>query len=255
MKCKNCGNSFDGKFCNLCGQHIRVEKLTLPNFLEEISDSVFQVNRGLFYTIKSLAIRPGHAIREFLNGQRKYYFKPIAFILVLSTFYFLITKILGATTLLENAISGFRRGAEDKSDFLHNAVILEFSTEWFINNFAYSNLLLIPALSIASYMAFYGRKNNFLEHIVINSYIGGQQTIFYSLFAIFDFVTKQNDLGVTLAFIISIVYRFWAFIQFYQTKNKIYTSFRLMLTYILFYFIIMIFLGVIVFTAIILKEY
>ena len=254
MKCKNCGNSFKGKYCNLCGQHIRVDRLTLSSFLEEISESIFQVNRGLFYTIKSLIIRPGHTIREFLNGQRKYYFKPIAFILLLSTFYFLITKILGATTLLENAISGFRRGAESQSDHLHNAVILEFSTEWFTNNFAYSNLLLIPALSIASYISFYGRKQNFLEHMVINSYIGGQQTIFYAFFTIFDFVVKQSDLGVTLAFVISIVYRFWTFIQFYQTENKIYTALRLVLTYIVFYFIIMIFLGTLVFGAIILNE-
>lgn len=223
----------------------------MSNFIEEISDSIFQVNRGLFYTVKSLITRPGHAIREFLSGQRKYYFKPIAFILLLSTFYFLITKILGATTLLEDAISGFRRGLEDKTDHLHNAVLLEFSTEWFTNNFAYSNLLLIPALSIASYIAFYGRKQNFLEHIVINSYIGGLQTIFYSFFTIIDFVTRQDDLGVTLAFIISIVYRFWVFIQFYQTRNKFYTSFRLILTYVLFYLIIMIFLGVLVFAAII----
>ena len=255
MKCKNCGNPFEGKFCNLCGQNIRVDKLTLFSFIEEISDSVFQVNRGLFYTIKSLTIRPGHAIREFLSGQRKYYFKPIAYILLLSTFYFLITKIFGSTTLLENAISGFRRGAEDKSDFLHNAVILQFSTEWLVNNFAYSNLLLVPALSIASYISFLGRNQNFLEHIVINSYIGGQQTIFYSFFTVFDFISKQDDFGLTLAFIISIVYRFWAFIQFYQTKNKLYTSFRLLLTYILFYFTIMIILTLLVFGVLILKEF
>ncbi|WP_394751263.1 DUF3667 domain-containing protein [Spongiimicrobium salis] len=232
-----------------------MDRLTLSSFLEEISDSIFQVNRGLFYTVKSLTRRPGHAIREFLNGERKYYFKPIAYVLLLSTLYFFITEILGKTTLLDNAISGFRRGAEDKSDFSHNAAILKFSTEWLTNNFAYSNLLLIPIFSIASYLSFFGRKQNFLEHIVINSYIAGHQTIFYSLFSIVGFLLMQDDLGVTLAFTISIAFRFWTFFQFYNTENKIYTSFRLILTYFLFYVVIMILLGLLVIVTVILEEY
>ncbi len=252
MECKN---NFEGKFCSLCGQNSRVDKLTLTSFLEELSDSIFQVNRGLFFTIKSLFLRPGHSIRGFLSGHRKDYFKPIGFVLLLSTFYFLITKICGSDTLLADAISGFRQGAEDKSNFSHNSIILEFSTDWLIDNYAYTTLFLIPILSTASFISFLGKGQNYLEHIVINSYIAGQKTIFYSLFTIFDFVIKQVDLGVTLAFILSIAYRFWTFIQFYHTENKIYTSFRLLLTYILFYFIIMALLTLLILSTIILKEY
>ena len=77
MNCKNCDKIVDGNFCAHCGQNIKVDKLNLPNFLTEVSDSVFQLNGGLFYTIKELFVRPGHTIREFLIGRRKGHFKPI----------------------------------------------------------------------------------------------------------------------------------------------------------------------------------
>ena len=246
MECKNCGQKFEGKFCNGCGQNNLVNKLSLQSFLAEISDSVFQINRGLFFTIKSLFTRPGHSIREFLNGQRKFYFKPIGFALLLSSFYFLVTKITGTTTFLAEAISGFRQGAEDKSEFSHNSLILEFSTEWLVDNFAYTTLLLIPIFSMASLISFYGKGQNYLEHIVINSYIAGQQAVFYSLFTLVDFLINKNDLMMTIGLLLSIVFRFWTFFQFYNTEKKLNIGMRMVLTYIVFYLAIMISLALLV---------
>lgn len=77
MECKNCGKEFSGNFCPHCGQSATIEKINLPNFIEEFSSTVFQVNRGLPFTIKELFVRPGHAIRDFIEGKRKKYFKPI----------------------------------------------------------------------------------------------------------------------------------------------------------------------------------
>lgn len=255
MECKNCGNKFEGKFCNRCGQNRRVNKLSLSSFIEEISDSVFQVNRGLFFTIKSLFTRPGHSIREFLNGQRKFYFKPIGFVLLLSTFYFFVTKIFGKSTFLVEAISGFRRGAENGAEFEHNSLILEFPTEWLIDNFAYTTLFLIPVFSLASLIAFSGKGQNYLEHIVINSYIAGQQAVFYSFFTIVDFLIQKDDFAISIGFFLALGYRFWTFLQFYKTEKKFSVVLRLILTYVLFYIAILLLLFLLVLILALIKKY
>ncbi len=252
MKCKNCGHSFEGKFCNACGQNSNVGRLTLKTFLEELTNSVFQVDRGLFFTIKQLFLRPGHAIRAYLEGQRKYYFKPIAFVLLLSTFYFIITKFFGTNTLLADVISGYRRGVESTPDLALNTEVVEFLTKWLVDNFAYTTLLLIPMVSIATFISFLGKGQNYLEHIVINSYLLGLQTIFYAVFTIVGSLINENDFGVTLAFALSAGYRIWTFFQFYHTDKKFYTALRLVLTYVLSYFLMVIGLGIVFIVAMIL---
>lgn len=232
MHCKNCGNIFEGKFCNQCGQNSRVDKLTLRSFLEELSDSIFQVNHGLFFTIKVLFTRPGHSIREFLNGQRKEYFKPIAFALTLSTIYFLVSQLSDSPTLLDDFLSGYSDGGEERDFTTEKSPIIS----WLSNNYAYTTLLLIPIFSLASYISFLGLKKNYLEHIVINSFITGQQAIFYSFFMIIGVLTEKEDFTVLAAVLISTLFNFWAFIQFYQTEKKVLVILRVMLTYILFYF-------------------
>jgi len=253
MECKNCGNRFEGNFCNQCGQNIRVDKLTLKNFFTELWESVFQVNHGLFFTIKTLFQRPGHAIREFLNGHRKVYFKPVAYALVLSTFYFFLTKIFGTSTFLNDVIAGFQGGAADKAEFDHNAVILEFSTKWLTDNFAYTNLFFIPLFSLASYIAFLGKGQNYLEHVVINSYMIGQQTLFYSSFVLIGTVTGLNDLVHTVDLFLVIAYRFWVYVEFYNNDRKMHVVLRVFLSYLILYFIFAVLVTILLFGTKLLK--
>ena len=240
MECKNCENYFEGNFCNSCGQNIRVDKLTLKNFTQELSDSIFQINHGLFYTLKSLFSKPGHAIRGFLNGQRKVHFKPIAYVLVLSTFYYLITEVFETNNLVDDFMGGVNNAREERSDSVQEVPILN----WFSDNFAYAILLLIPFFSIGSYISFINRGYNYLEHIVINSYITGQQIIFYSILTIIGVLAGNIDKMITFAIVISVIYRFWTFMQFFQDKNRIKVGIRLLLSYLLFYIILTLIMGI-----------
>ena len=61
MNCKNCDQIVGGNFCTHCGQSTKIDKVNLPNFVRELSDSVFQINKGFFYTLKALFVRPGHS--------------------------------------------------------------------------------------------------------------------------------------------------------------------------------------------------
>lgn len=249
MKCKNCDNIIDGNYCSKCGQNSKVDKITLSNFITEISDSIFQINSGLIFTIKELTIRPGHSIRKYIKGERKNYFKPIAYALALSTVYFLISKLSTENTYLVNLLDGFNDGYTDSGarnqELTSN---LSLVTEWFKNNFAYAALILIPIYSFATYLAFLRSGFNYLEHIVLNSYIVGQQAIIYSVLILIDQIFDAHLIRL-ISFLLIILYAFWVFWQFFSEEKRIYIILRTILTYILKLIIILILIPILLVVA------
>jgi hypothetical protein len=226
MNCKNCGKIVQDKYCSHCGQSSNVDKITTSNLVLELYESVFQINRGFFYTLKNLFKRPGNSITEYLNGSRKRHFKPITYVLTLSTIYFLISQISGQNTWMDDLISGFSSGAYDSEEI--PAILV-----WFSKNFAYTTLLLLPVFSFASYIAFLGLGRNYLEHIVINSYTTGQQAIFYSLFTILK-TFIDSEIMESLPVLIAFSYTLWVFRQLFKKGSRFANILRSILTYILY---------------------
>ena len=231
MNCKNCGHSIVGKFCHYCGQNSKIGRIDLPNFLNEVTEGVFQINKGFFYTIRELFVRPGNSLREFLNGKRKSHFKPIAYVLTLSTLYFLIIQIANQNTWVDDLILGLVEAA--KVSGANREIELPTILIWFSKNYAYSSLLLLPLFSLASYLVFLKSGSNFLEHIVINSYITGQQAIFYSLFAIVGSIF-ESDIVEVFALLVAMSYTCWVYWQFFSKGNRTLNILRSIGTYILF---------------------
>ena len=229
MNCKNCGHRIDGKFCTSCGQNSNVGRIDLPNFLNEVTESVFQINRGFFYTIRELFLRPGNTLKDFLNGKRKNHFKPIAYVLTLSTLYFLITQSANQNTWMDDGITGWMAGATDQNSETQVSPIIS----WFSKNYAYSILLLIPIFSLASYLSFKKFGKNYLEHIVINSYITGHQAIFYALFSILGIFIK-SDLIEMFPLLVAISYTCWVFWQYFSEGNRMLNIIRTIMTYIMY---------------------
>ncbi len=179
MECKNCGNIANGFYCPHCAQKTKVDRITFRSLLEEISDTVFQINKGFLYTIKELFVRPGHTIREYLEGKRKNHFKPIAFVFTLSTIYFFISRWIDSDTFLSEIFESFTQSAYDNNDKFEGTKALIKVFKWLTNNYAYTILTLLPLYSLASYFSFLGTKFNYLEHLALNAYISGQQAIIF----------------------------------------------------------------------------
>lgn len=246
MNCKNCEKQISGNFCSHCGQKSSIKKINLSSFLEELSESVFQVNKGFFYTIKMLFLNPGDSIKAFLNGQRKPYFKPITYVLTLSTVYYILSKLLDGKTWMNNFIEGFTNGA--KSSSVDNEAIYLFT--WLSNNFAYATLISIPIFSLASYLLFIKHKYNYLEHIVINAYIIGQQAILYSLFIVITLFIN-NPFLEALPFLVSVVYNFWVYWQVFNKGNRLLNVLRTTMVYCVNFILFMIISFIIAFAIII----
>ncbi|MCG8577828.1 MAG: DUF3667 domain-containing protein [Flavobacteriales bacterium] len=246
IECKNCRNKFQGKFCNNCGQQSNTKRINFSYLLDQISNSLLQLEHGFFFTIKELFTRPGHSIREFIEGKRKRHFKPLAFVLITSSIYLIAAYFADNTTYLEESFSGIAEGIEStnkKYSLSRTKNILN----WLSTHSDYATLVLLPLFSFASVISFARFKYNFVEHLILNIYITGQQTLIFIVFILLNFVIDDPDNWLqVIASWISTLCIFWTFFQFFNTKKTISKLLLTVLTGFLYYtfiFIIMFMVG------------
>jgi hypothetical protein len=231
--CKNCGQDFKGNFCYNCGQAADTHQINLKFFFHEIQHGLLHIDKGILYTTKQLFTRPGHSIRDYIIGKRVNHFKPIAFVFIVCTIYALLSKISKENTFLDDIALGFSNAEKDKQ--------LPFDTftktlNWLKQHYAYSVLLIIPFFSIASYLAFFKSKYNFLQHIILNCYAIGQKTIVYILIIPITYLVNNKDFTEnvqSLEVIIGVILTFWTYAQFFINNSKTKSIFLTVLTYLL----------------------
>ena len=227
--CLNCGAATAGNFCSRCGQSTSVSRITFRSIADDFSDSLWKINKGLPFTIAALFKRPGQTIRNFIEGKRKPYFKPIAYAITLCTFYFLVAKLLDKPTWIDDLLAGFMAGADD--DKVQAPPILI----WFSKNYAYGILLLLPVYALGTFIAFKRAKLNYLEHVVLNAYVIGQQALFYSLLPAFSW-WHNNDAFTWVTHGLSVLYAFWVHWQFFNKSNRWVNVLATLFAYFLFMF-------------------
>ncbi|WP_258097635.1 DUF3667 domain-containing protein [Marinoscillum pacificum] len=230
MNCKNCDEVVTGKFCSNCGQSAKISRINWRNFINQVTESVFLVNKGFFYTLFKLFTKPGQSIRNYLDGKRKGFYQPIAYVLVLSTFYFLLSQLSDKNTLLTNILSGFF------FDEAKNDTRIVSYLSWVSDHHAYITLLLIPVFSLASFVAFIGHQVNYLEHLVLNAYVTGQQAIIYALLLPFPEIIPT---------IIATIYTAWVYWQLFKNGNRAVNVLKTILTYLIYFILSFGTLGVI----------
>ena len=92
--CKNCANKVVSNFCSFCGQANHTKRIDAHYIIHDIPHSVFHVDKGLPYTFIQLTTNPGKALLEYLKGKRVKFFKPFAYVIILSTISSLFLKLL-----------------------------------------------------------------------------------------------------------------------------------------------------------------
>jgi hypothetical protein len=234
MTCKNCKNSFEGNFCNNCGQSFKVKRINSKYLIDEIPNNVFQINRGIIFTIKELFTRPGHSIREFIKGKRKSHYKPLAFLLITSTIYALSAHLFDRNTFWVEFISGLKVPMKELDD---NSLL---NTLNFISkNQTYITVSILPLFSLASYVAFIKSKYNYFEHLIINFYVAGQQFIIYF---ILSFIFVQDNFLEIIPVVIGIIYNYWTYNQLFENNKNIKNIILITLSYLLYILQLLIFI-------------
>jgi len=92
--CKSCGNQFIGSYCNLCGEKVITHKdrsfhTFLSNVLIAITFADNRFIKTLWLTIKN----PGFLSKEYANGRRVNYIRPLQLFFILNLIYFLFPAL------------------------------------------------------------------------------------------------------------------------------------------------------------------
>jgi hypothetical protein len=87
--CKSCGNHFYGMYCNACGEKVlEPGERSFKHFLSTIVRTLTFDNKFIT-TLKYIIIKPGFLSREFAEGRRVKYLRPLQLFFVLNLIYFL----------------------------------------------------------------------------------------------------------------------------------------------------------------------
>lgn len=214
--CENCKSQNQGNFCSNCGYAQHLKRIDGSYIVSEIS-SVLNFDKGIFYTIKELIIRPGQSIQKFIHQDRKRLVRPLIFIILTSFIYMFAQQFLG-----------FEDGYVKPTDLEETATIKIF--QWIQRNYGYANIII--AIFVAAWMKIFFRKYdyNFFEILILMCFTMGVGMLIYTLFGILESTTKMPLLHI--GGIIGLIYTSWAIGQFFD-KNKKANYLKGFLSYLL----------------------
>jgi hypothetical protein len=210
--CKNCGSQVSGNFCSSCGQRADIHKLNMHFILHDLQHGLFHFDKGVLYTTKQLLTRPGHTIREFLEGKRVRHFQPLSFVIVLATFYGLLWHYLVFDRLHASLI-------EPRDDITGASRKI---ITWITEHFAVDSLILIITSTLVSYVIFKKRKFNLAEYLVLNTYLMGLflivSLLIFPIVYIFGIAaTLQYGIAQQVFLLILMC---WCYAQFFNNTSK-----------------------------------
>lgn len=88
--CKSCGNQFEGLYCNKCGEKVlQPVDRSFRSFLSNILLAVTFTDNKFIRSLKFVITKPGFLSKEFSEGRRVNYIKPLQLFFILNLIYFL----------------------------------------------------------------------------------------------------------------------------------------------------------------------
>jgi len=173
--CKNCGNHFEGKFCNACGEKVYSEKdKSLKKLFEEFFHFVFHFEGSLFVTIKTIFSSPGRLSLDYCNGQRKKYFKPLSFFLLLVVVYLIFPAFEGLNQQLHYYTTNYLFGGFVRQRIAHTMSETGLSFDALQETFHQKSLkvskflliVLIPFTALWFWLLTFRKRKYFFDQMV-----------------------------------------------------------------------------------------
>ncbi|KQC00381.1 DUF3667 domain-containing protein [Pedobacter sp. Hv1] len=242
--CKNCEQEASGNFCNNCGQATDTHRMNFHFLWHDIQHGLLHFDNGIFYTIKELYTRPGNTIRAYINGKRVKHYKPVSMIILLATIY-------GFLALYFNASANDAMVLTAQDD--HSLMALNKVNDWANAHYTAYTLMILPFLSIGSFLVFKKQQYNFVEHFVLNSFMTGQLLVLQLLCFPLTYYYQGTAIAIMVTGLISalgLLVMVWTYVQFF---NKISIVKAFLLT-ILSYILSMIIASLVIFALVILYQ-
>lgn len=202
--CENCNIQINGHFCSNCGQSAKLKRIDKHYISHELLH-LFHFEKGFFFNVKELLIRPGTFTKVFLNKNRNRQMKPLPFLILTAL---LFTLVLNYAKIDYNDQFKILSGKTKIYDILN----------WTQKYHGYANLIhgFFVALSV---IFFYRKfKYSFFEIIVLLCFVIGQATILSTITTIF-FSPFNPELSQIISGTLNLGYSTWAIGQFFDNSK------------------------------------
>lgn len=227
--CLNCDNEITAtqKFCSQCGQTTHVHRFTLTHFFHEVFHAFTHADKGIFFLIKELFLRPGIVAKEYIAGKRKKYFNPFTFFLILAALFVFSNGLISSSsenhekTIPEQITRISNPAQKEKALAQYNRAIKtrDFSAK-------HGNviaMIAVPFFAFFFWVIFYRRNYNYSEHLVANLMFVGFSNLAFTLIVFPLQATFKNTpwegLMPTIGLILQIIYFAYAYKGFMQLKG------------------------------------
>lgn len=196
-------------------------KISLAVLFHEFMSTYFGWDTSFARTLRGLLTKPHVVIAEYLDGVRKRYMPPIVFVsfgVVLSSIvmniysdeYLKLTGGFGETQL-EIIQDSYDKGKINEKQYQVQLDSIETSKEIQKTTLKYFNIISFLSLPIYALLTLliFGRKYNYGEHLVINSYLQGLSFFIGLLFILGCFYIWEPLIYFQYLFLV--MYYSWTF--------------------------------------------
>lgn len=234
-KCLSCGTEYEGNFCPTCGQSAKVGRLSVKRILSETLPDIYNLDNRIVRTCVDLFRRPGHMIKDYLDGNRVKYSKPVSLLFVLATVYLVVAHICNVETSHPfNPDWTFHINNQDvrfipEGSFLEKIIKYGWDLYW---NKAWSTIMTVTLLLIPMKFSFrkteLGKTLNYAEYFFIMIFLNCQ-TLIIDTFVLFWNLIFDNEFikAYTDAFVINgsqnvicFVMAIWSLKQLYKISIR-----------------------------------
>lgn len=217
--CKNCDFEYEGKFCPQCGQKAKTKRITMKQVFNDARQHFIHFDQGFLYTIKALLLRPGHAVREYLEGKRVKHIRPVKFMFWSAAISFLVFHFIGLDKDMLEKI-------EQQQQSANNQLSQRFAEKvfgLFSDHPAITLFIMIPLIAFWSWLLFRRFRYNYAEHFVLNAYLMGEislaSIVISPLSKLIGKMTTSTWPMTLFAVVIWAGYFGWSYRQFFQSKT------------------------------------
>ena len=178
--CKNCNNSFSGKYCNHCGEKLYSEKdKKVSHFFEEGLHFITHFEGTFFNTIKKIFSKPGQLSVDYCNGKRKTYFKPLSLFLLLVVLYLIFPVFEGLNMKVQYhmqhlAYGKYANGIVRELLSRKNITLAEFEPVFHQKSEKVSKfllLILLPLTALFFWLLTFKKRKYFFDQMVFSAEI------------------------------------------------------------------------------------
>ena len=172
--CANCGNTYEGDFCPVCGQRYDIGKATWSTILRDFKfKNGVEITSVISFVLQMLA-RPGYLISNFIKGHRQICGDPLSVLCVVALFSILMTKLFGGSGDAQTAVS---LSGDDG--------ILGFIVGWMSSHLEWAMIIETALLIFPTWLLFrFAPKHNhhtFADGFYIQLFMGSLVLFFVAL--------------------------------------------------------------------------